>query len=76
MDGVSANNERAAPTGHQVGDIITYPRKGQTYRGEILAIRGPTVLQGKPVGWHYVVMRDGANTCLPDIVPAEVTVGH
>jgi len=76
MDDASVDNECSAPTGHQVGDIVTYRRKGQTYRGEILAIRGPTLLQGEPIGWHYVVMRDGANTCLPDIVPAEVTVDH
>ncbi len=74
MYDAAQDNKHSVPTSQQVGDIIAYRSKGQTYTGEILAIREPTILKGMHIGWHYVVMRDGANTCFPDIVPVEAAL--
>ncbi len=71
---VSKDYGSSAPTDHQVGDIISYRIKGRTYSGEILAIRAPAIIEGKHIGLRYVVMRDGANTCSPDIVLASAGI--
>jgi hypothetical protein len=74
MYDTSEDQGPSAPTDYQVGDIISYCIRGRTYTGEILDIRPPTIANGKQIGWHYMVMREGANTCMPDFVLASAVL--